>query len=151
MGSECAFCRIVMGEEPASIVHEDDRVIAFMDIQPITPGHVLVASKRHAERIADLDRASWNAAWDAVAVLSGALRHAEGLRCEGINVLVADGEAAFQDVFHFHVHLIPRYEGDGFSLVFPPGYENLTGRAALDQTAELIRAAMPQPAPTEPY
>ena len=151
MGSECAFCRIVMGEEPASIVHEDDRVIAFMDIQPITPGHILVASKRHAERIADVDRASWNAVWDSVAILSGALRHAEGMRCEGVNILVADGEAAFQDVFHFHVHLIPRFEADGFSLVFPADYEQPTPRAALDTLAREIRSALPAPAEPEQY
>ena len=111
-----------------------------MDIQPITRGHLLVVPRKHAVLMHEVDNLSAAQTWQVVARLAEALRRS-GLPCEGVNVFVADGEAAFQDVPHFHVHVIPRYTGDGFSLEFPPGYGQPVGRPELEAVAATIRAA----------
>src|SRR6266849_5834441 len=128
--SDCVFCAIVRGESPSSLTHEDDTVIAFMDIQPITHGHMLVVPREHAVLMRDFK----------VARRMAALAR-QTLGASGVNLLVMDGEAAFQDVPHFHVHVIPRYPGDGFSLTFPKAYEHPPGRAELETVANAIRAA----------
>lgn len=107
----CLFCRIAAGEIPSEKVLEDDRAFAFLDIRPLTRGHVLVIPKRHAERLADM------APEDAAAVMRLAQRltrrQAEALGAEGVTVAVNDGRAAGQEVMHVHVHLVPRSEKDG--------------------------------------
>jgi histidine triad (HIT) family protein len=132
----------VRGEAPASFVYQDDAVVAFMDIQPIHPGHLLVAPRKHLVYLNDLDELTGGRIWNVATRLSRAIR-ACGIPCEGINLLVADGEAAFQDVFHFHVHVIPRTAGDGFGLTFPPHYEVPPGRSQLEAYAAAIRSAVP--------
>src|SRR3954454_23463440 len=114
----CIFCSIVDGSAPARKVAEDDRTLAFLDIFPLTRGHALVIPKRHSR---DLLAVSSD---DLAAVAAMAQRMArvslapepDGLAAEGVNLLQANGAIAFQTVFHFHVHVLPRYRGDGFRL-----------------------------------
>ena len=137
---DCIFCQIVAGKEPASFVYQDPLVVAFMDIQPITRGHLLVVPRNHAELMHEVDPLSAAQSWQVTARMAVALRRS-GLPCEGVNVFVADGEAAFQDIPHFHVHVIPRYTGDGFSLEFPPGYGDPVSRHELEAVATAVRNA----------
>jgi len=113
--SDCVFCAIVAREAEASIVYEDEAALAFMDLQPVNPGHVLVVPKEHVPRIAELDEELGAHVFKVAMRLEQAVR-ASGVRCEGTNMFVADGEAAFQDVFHFHLHVFPRFEGDAFRI-----------------------------------
>jgi histidine triad (HIT) family protein len=137
--SDCIFCAIVRRESPASLTHEDDTVIAFMDIQPITHGHMLVVPREHAVLMQDLNETVAMRAFKVARRMAALARQTLG--ASGVNLLVMDGEAAFQDVPHFHVHVIPRYPGDGFSLTFPKTYEHPPARAELEAVANAIRAA----------
>ncbi len=139
--SDCVFCQIVEGTAPASVVYSDGTVMAFMDIAPIVPGHLLVIPRRHAPLVGDLEGSEGTTCWIIAAMLVKALRDS-GLRVEGANLFVADGEAAFQDVPHFHIHVIPRYVGDGFSLSFPPDYGQPVERTALEDAAARIRSGL---------
>jgi histidine triad (HIT) family protein len=134
---ECVFCRILAGELPASFVHRDERCSAFMDIQPVNAGHLLVIPNRHAPHLADVDADAAAHLMSVAHRLADALRRS-GLRCEGVNLFLADGEAAMQEIFHLHLHVIPRFAGDGFGLRFGPDYETLPPRAELDEAAARI-------------
>ncbi|WP_377640787.1 HIT family protein [Oryzobacter terrae] len=112
---DCIFCAIVNGQAEASVVHEDDVVLVFMDLAPVTPGHLLVVPRVHAVGLEDLDEATGRHVWTIGHQMAKALRRS-GLRCEGINVFLADGEAAFQEVPHVHLHVFPRFPGDGFTI-----------------------------------
>ncbi len=140
MDEACVFCRISAGEMPASVVYADERVIAFMDIQPVNPGHVLVVPRQHVVSVRDLDADLGAQAWQVALRIARALPRA-GVRMEGVNLFVADGAAAGQDVFHVHLHVIPRFVGDGFGLRFGPDNRRMVPRAALDEVAERLRAA----------
>ncbi len=133
---DCLFCRIVAGELPSARVHDDDRVIAIMDIFPATRGHVLVIPRAHAADVRDV------AADDLAAVARVAQRLAvrayERLGADGVTVMQSNGAAAWQTVFHYHVHVIPRYEGDPLVLPWRPGGKPATG-AALSQAAAAYR------------
>lgn len=133
----CVFCRLIARELEASVVYEDQRTVALMDIQPVTPGHVLVMPHSHSSSLADLDPADGAQMFRVAQLAAAALRHS-GLRCEGVNLLLADGAAAGQDVFHVHLHVFPRFEGDGFDLRYPPDYA-VRPRAELDATASALR------------
>jgi diadenosine tetraphosphate (Ap4A) HIT family hydrolase len=111
----CIFCAIIAGEAEASVVHRDDRAVAFMDLNPVTPGHVLVVPRVHAIGLEDLDEDTAAHVWRVGHRVGRALKRS-GLRCEGVNVFLADGEAAFQEIFHFHLHVFPRFEGDSFRI-----------------------------------
>ena len=139
--SDCIFCRILTGDAPGSFVHRDEHCAAFMDIQPVNPGHVLVVPVRHAPYLADLDPPTAGRLMQVAQRVAAALR-ASGLHCEGVNLFLADGEVAMQEVFHVHLHVIPRYQGDGFGLRFGPHYTKLPPRAALEQAASQIRDAL---------
>lgn len=139
--ADCLFCTILEKRAPASFVYEDDQVAAFLDIQPITAGHVLVVPRRHVREASDLDEASAAAVWRVGLRLGAALRKS-GVRCEGVNFFVADGWIAGQEVFHFHLHVIPRFGGDGFGFRFPSGYDKRPHRIELDAIAEQIRNAV---------
>ena len=141
---DCIFCRILRGDAPASFVHRDDVCSAFMDIQPVNPGHLLVVPNAHAPHLADLDAGTAAHLMRVAHRLTAAIR-ATPLRCEGVNFLLADGEAAMQEVFHVHLHVFPRFKGDGFGLRFGPRYFELPERAALDRAAEQIRGALAGP------
>jgi histidine triad (HIT) family protein len=117
MMSDCIFCKIVAKQIPATVVHEDAHTLAFMDIGQVNPGHVLVAVKKHADNIYALDDTQ------AGELLKVAARVARGIRDafnpQGLSVYQANGKAAGQTVFHLHMHLVPRYEGDGMELTWP--------------------------------
>ncbi len=137
----CLFCRILAGEIPASIVYEDDHALAFLDIQPFTPGHTLVIPKTHADSLLDLPSDEAGHMMKVGIKVDKALRRS-GLRCEGVNLLLADGRAAGQDVFHVHLHVFPRFTGDGFGFRFGLDYRKRTGRDELDENADKIRKAI---------
>lgn len=139
--TDCIFCRILAGEVPGTFVYRDERCAAFMDLQPVNPGHILVIPVRHAVYLADLDAAVAGRLMQVAQRLAAALR-ASGLRCEAVNLFLADGEAAGQEVFHAHLHVFPRFSGDGFGLKFGPHYKELPPREALEQAAGQIRAEL---------
>jgi histidine triad (HIT) family protein len=115
----CIFCKIVSGELPATIVDEDERTLAFMDINPATRGHTLVIPRAHAADLHAIGTKDLQACALAAQRLAGRVR--ERLNADGVNVLNAAGSAAWQTVFHFHLHVIPRYEGDPLRLPWVPG------------------------------
>jgi histidine triad (HIT) family protein len=115
---DCIFCKIIAGELPALIVDEDERTIAFMDIAPATRGHALVIPRAHAADLMSIDPVDLQAV--AVAAQRLAARAGEQLGADGVNLLNACGAAAWQTVFHFHVHVIPRYDGDPLRLPWVP-------------------------------
>jgi histidine triad (HIT) family protein len=134
---ECVFCRIVEGRGEASVVAESPGALAFLDLQPVTPGHVLVVPRHHAAHLADLDDVHGAAVWALARRVAAGLR-AAGL-AEGVNLLLADGAVAWQTVWHVHLHVIPRRRGDGLRLL---AAWKVPGRASLDATADRIRAAL---------
>ena len=136
----CVFCKISAGAIPASWVYRDHTVMAFMDIQPVNQGHTLLVPTAHVPNIADLDDVITARLFAVARRITEALYKTLG--CDGVNWLVADEEAAGQEVFHFHLHLIPRYHDDGFGFRFPEGYNDLPTRQALDSTACAIRQAI---------
>jgi histidine triad (HIT) family protein len=115
---ECIFCRILTGDLPATVVDEDERTIAFMDIAPATRGHALVIPRVHAPDLLTVDTEDLQAV--AVAARRLAARAKERLRADGINLLNSCGAAAWQTVSHFHVHVIPRYSDDPLRLPWTP-------------------------------
>ena len=139
--SPCIFCAIARGEIPASIVGRTDTALAMMDIQPINPGHVLVIPNAHATDLAELDAKAGGEIFQLAMRVADGLRHS-GLRCEGVNLHLADGTVAGQEVFHVHLHVIPRFEGDGFGLRFPSGYGQHPAREELARIAVSIKGAM---------
>jgi histidine triad (HIT) family protein len=138
---DCVFCGIVAGELPASRVFEDDQVLAFLDIRPVNPGHLLVVPKAHAEFLADLPPETGARVFEAARRLAAALR-ACGVRCEGVNLILADGEAAGQEVPHLHLHVIPRWSGDGFGFRHSGTYGRNPDRAELDEIAGRVRSKL---------
>jgi histidine triad (HIT) family protein len=139
---DCVFCHIVKGVAPASIVYSDEKVLAFMDIQPVNPGHALVIPKAHVARLSGLDEETGAHLFRiAMRVADGVKR--SGVKCEGVNLLLSDGEAAFQEVFHVHLHVIPRFRGDGFGIRFGRQYGLKAERNELDKISIKIREAMP--------
>jgi histidine triad (HIT) family protein len=137
----CVFCDIVAGRLPASVVYRDERVCAFMDIRPVNPGHVLVIPLAHAAELATLESDAGAQMFRIGQRLAGALR-GSGVRCDGINFLLADGEAAGQEVFHVHLHVIPRHTGDGFGFRYGPDFGVLPDREVLEATARAVREAL---------
>ena len=135
----CPFCRIITRELDASVVHESATVLAFMDIDPVTPGHVLVVPKAHLPTLADLDDDVAAEMFAVARAVAAALRRSP-LPSEGVNLFYADGEAAFQEVFHSHLHVFPRSAGDGFTIGARWGSN--PPRAELDGHAEAIRAGL---------
>jgi diadenosine tetraphosphate (Ap4A) HIT family hydrolase len=135
---DCVFCQIVRGQLPASFAYADDDVVAFIDLHPVTPGHLLVVPREHASGLMDLGEATGLRVWLVAHRMARALRHTK-LRCEGVNLFVADGEAAFQQVFHAHLHVVPRFAGDGVRLDAQPSQ---THRADLDSAAAAVRAGL---------
>lgn len=133
----CIFCKIIAAKLPAAIVHEDADVLAFMDRGQVNPGHVLVATKAHAQDIFELRDE------DAAAALRAAARVARAIRAafqpQGITLFQANGKAALQSVPHFHIHVLPRWENDGMSLAWPA---KNPPPAMLEEYAAKIRATL---------
>src|SRR5689334_22991054 len=129
--SDCVFCRIVAGQIPSTRVFEDEHTVAFLDIGHVNPGHTLVAVKKHAANLYELDEAQAAAVARATVKISKALKAA--FQPEGLSVYQANGKPAGQTVFHYHVHLLPRHEADGMELTWPvknPPREKLESYAA---------------------
>lgn len=138
---DTVFARILAGKLPASFVHRDALVSAFMDIQPITPGHVLVVPNERAATLAELPPDTAAHLFTVGQRVAAALR-ASTLACEGVNLFMADGVAAGQTVFHMHLHVFPRYAGDGFAWKLPARYHEPPSREALETSAVAIRSAL---------
>ena len=137
MREGCVFCRILAGEEAGTMLQRDERCSVFMDIRPVNPGHLLIVPNEHAPYLADVEAETAAQMMRLAKRYTAALR-SSGLRCEGVNLFLADGEAAMQEVFHAHLHVFPRYRGDGFGLRFGPDYA-VRPRAELERVAEQIR------------
>ena len=133
----CVFCRIVAKELPAAVVHEDAATLAFMDLGQVNPGHVLVAAKAHVENLYELDEVLAAALSRTALRVARAIR--EAFRPEGLSVYQANGQAAWQSVFHYHVHLVPRHGGDGMALTWPA---KNPPRERLEQYAASIRRSL---------
>ncbi|HEU0250461.1 MAG TPA: HIT family protein [Solirubrobacteraceae bacterium] len=127
--ADCIFCKIVAGELPASIVDEDEHTIAFMDINPATRGHALVIPRAHATDLLEIEPSQLMAV--SVAAQRLAARAKERLGADGVNVINSCGAAAWQTVFHFHLHVIPRYQGDPLRLPWTPAPGNSEEIAAV--------------------
>ena len=138
MTEDCIFCRIVAGEDEASVADEDEATMAFMDVRQFHPGHTLIVPKRHIVDIFALDDATGAALMATVARVSRAVR--KTFRPDGINVWQSNG-APWQEVFHIHFHVLPRWKDDGLLRFTPPSRDG-PDRAELDEQANRIRAAM---------
>jgi diadenosine tetraphosphate (Ap4A) HIT family hydrolase len=130
----CIFCDILAGRQRGSFVYRCDKVAAFLTIGPVNPGHVLIVPVRHAAGVGDLSQEENHAIFSLAQRLSVALRQPP-LSSQGINYWLADGEAAFQDVFHVHLHLMPRFAGDSFKVAFD---RRSPDREELDEVARAI-------------
>jgi histidine triad (HIT) family protein len=115
---DCIFCKIIGGEIPGQIIDQDERTVAFMDISPATRGHALVVPRRHVRDLLEIEPDELSATILAAQRL--ARRIHERLGADGVNLLNSCGQAAWQTVFHFHVHVIPRYAGDPLKLPWTP-------------------------------
>ena len=115
---DCIFCKIVAGEVPSTRVDEDERTVAFMDVNPATRGHVLVVPREHAVDLLAIGPEDLAACAAAARRIAG--RQKERLGADGVNLLNSCGSAAWQTVFHFHIHVIPRYQGDPLRLPWSP-------------------------------
>jgi histidine triad (HIT) family protein len=116
--SDCLFCKIVAGDVPATRVREDDRTVAFMDINPATRGHLLVIPRAHARDLLEIPEEDLAACMHAAKELAGRVQ--DRLAADGVNLINSCGAAAWQTVFHFHLHVIPRYEADPLRLPWQP-------------------------------
>jgi histidine triad (HIT) family protein len=115
---DCIFCKIIAGELPGQIIDQDERTVAFMDINPATRGHALVVPREHSRDLLEIPEDDLEAV--AVAAQRLARRMHERIGVDGVNLLNARGEAAWQTVFHFHMHVIPRYHDDPLRLPWTP-------------------------------
>lgn len=139
MSRGCVFCAIAAGDAARSVVHEDDLVIACMDIHPVNPGHLLVLPKHHVAWLGDLPLDTGRHMMEVGMRLNAAIR-ASPLRAAGTNLFLADGEAAGQEILHTHLHVIPRFPGDGFALRIH--YDPPPHRSTLDRQAAVIATAL---------
>jgi len=139
--TSCIFCQIIMGEATSSKVYEDEVCLVFMDIQPVNPGHLLVVPKLHFIDLSDLP-ANVGAHLFQVAQRLALILPKTAVKSEGVDLFLAHGEAAGQEIFHIHLHVIPRYEEDGFGFRFGPNYSNLPERSELEAIASQIKNQM---------
>jgi len=139
VSGDCVFCRVIAGEIPRSIIYDDERVVAFLDLHPVHDGHTLVVPRAHLD---DLRACPAELAGHLFAVgarLAPAIVGVTG--AEGFNIWTAAGRAAGQSVFHLHLHVLPRFTGDAFGPRMPAGHPRECPRPTLDRMAERIRAA----------
>lgn len=115
---DCIFCKILDGELPSTVIDEDEHTVAIMDINPATRGHALVIPRRHSRDLLDIEPQDLSAVMSAAQRIAGRLK--ERLSADGVNLVNSCGALAWQTVFHFHVHVIPRYEHDGMRLPWTP-------------------------------
>lgn len=132
---DCLFCKISKREIPSSVVYENNEVLAFLDIHPVNAGHTLVIPKRHSTSIFDITKEDWGAVAEAVRIVSIAVE--KGLGADGVNIGMNNREHAGQVIYHPHVHIIPRFKGDGLRLMPQRSYRE--GEA--EETLKKIRGA----------
>jgi histidine triad (HIT) family protein len=132
---DCLFCKIVAGDIPSTRVYEDERTIAFMDINPGTRGHLLVIPRAHAQDLLEIDAEDLAACAHTAQVMAHRVK--DKLGADGINLINSCGQKAWQTVFHFHVHVIPRYDGDPLRLPWAPAPGD---RDEIAQAADLLSA-----------
>jgi histidine triad (HIT) family protein len=135
--TDCVFCNIVAGTAPSERVAESERALAVMDINPAADGHTLVITKAHAADIWDLTPSDGSAAWDLAMKVSVAIR--DGLSPDGLTLFQANRRAGWQDVFHFHLHLVPRWQGDA---LVKPWLSEDSRRDGIGDAAAKIRAGL---------
>ena len=133
----CIFCNIVRGKLPCTKIYEDEHMLAFMDIKPINPGHVLVIPKKHAELLTELDNEHVGQML-IIAKKIGLWLKKSKLNAKGINYILADGAEAGQEIYHAHMHVVPRYRGDGFGFRMPARYGEDTDIEELERNAAKI-------------
>jgi diadenosine tetraphosphate (Ap4A) HIT family hydrolase len=136
--SNCIFCEIIAGKASASIVYQDDLVIAVMDIQLVNPGHLMIIPKQHIASMDEMDENIGMHLFRIAMRLEQSIRKS-GVRCEGINLFLADGESAFQEIFHLHLHVFPRFKGDSFKI--DADWSVNPSRQELDEVAKKINKA----------
>jgi histidine triad (HIT) family protein len=140
----CIFCELIRGGGEVSICYEDSRSIAFLDIQPVNLGHVLVVPREHYESLNDIPAGLALHLFEVALGLGPIVRRVS--ESEDLNIVVNSGEAAGQNVFHYHVHLIPRRAGDGFDVPLPFGDSRMPDRTLLDAVAARIVTEFRDPA-----
>lgn len=138
---DCVFCQIVSGTTQACSVYSDDVAMAFMDHRPVNPGHVLVIPKVHAAGLSDLDEEAGAHIFKIGMHVADAVKRS-GVRCDGVNLLLSDGQAAFQEIFHVHLHVIPRFAGDNLRISFGHQYTLRPRKEELEKIAFKIREAL---------
>ena len=135
--NDCIFCRIISGEIPSTTIYENSKFKVIMDIAPANKGHVLILPKEHYDNIYDIDTATAGELFELAAMTARALKSV--LDCDGMNILQNNGTVAGQTVFHFHMHIIPRYEGDTVNI----GWKELSYEdGEMEQLREAIRKEM---------
>ena len=141
--THCTFCDLINGAGEVSVCYEDSDAMAFMDIQPVNAGHVLVAPRQHYASLFDVPQELGDHLFKVTMRMASAVRRVTG--CDDMNIVVSSGAAAGQDVFHYHVHIIPRRPEDGFDVQLPFGASQMPDRTMLDAMAARIIAAMRDP------
>jgi histidine triad (HIT) family protein len=141
--AHCTFCDLVQGAGEVSACYEDADAVAFMDIQPVNSGHVLVVPREHHESLFDVPRELGVHLFDVTMRVAAAVKRVT--QCEGMNIIVSSGAAAGQDEPHYHVHIIPRRKGDGFDVPLPFEGSEMPDRTLLDAMAARLSAALRDP------
>lgn len=144
----CVFCRIIGGEETVSVIHEDDEVLAFLDVQPLHRGHVLVVPKQHYKNLFYVPESLAGRTFVTARRLLPGLRKATG--CRAVNLFSPNGADGGQDVFHFHLHLIPVPEGEPFPLQLPDPSAPVPSRSELDVMAARVSRCIQEEAEAAP-
>jgi histidine triad (HIT) family protein len=139
---KCIFCGIARGQSEASVIYRDELVSAFMDLFPVTPGHILVIPNEHFQEFSDVNSEAAGRMFILGRALGDALRRS-GLRLEGISYYLAEGAAAGQAVPHAHLHIIPRFPGDECGLRLHTGLPHRAARDTLEAHAQRIQIALP--------
>jgi histidine triad (HIT) family protein len=136
----CIFCKIVLKQASASIIYEYETAMAFLDIRPLTEGHTLIIPKKHYVDIFDIPEDQLSQVYSVAKQVSTAVKKA--INSDGISIIQQNGKAAGQDIFHLHVHIVPRFEGQKL-----PGFNTLkeVERAKLDDTAKKIKKQLKNP------
>jgi histidine triad (HIT) family protein len=134
---ECVFCAIIEGRAPAEVVFENEETLAFMDINPANPGHTLVIPKRHVRNVYELDEETAAAVMKVTVGVARAIKRA--LQPDGMNLVQSNERAGGQEIFHFHIHIVPRWYGDGLRLARPP---EVRRTMAIKEAAARIRREM---------
>lgn len=136
MNSDCIFCKIANGKIPSSTIYEDEMFRVILDLSPATKGHALILPKKHMANIFEMDEETAEKIFVLASRISKAMK--EALNCDGLNIIQNNGEIAGQTVFHFHMHIIPRYNDDGQHINWVPGASEAAERDAIAQQIKIV-------------